>query len=260
MMITGLNKYKKFKFDGYKIAFSKSAMCLNLFMDPRDREEEGKFLKDFLNIDDIVIDAGANIGTITIPASLICSKGRVISIEAHPITYGFLKENIALNNIKNVVTINKALGNKDGYVNFSDVSSDDQNKITTNSEGMEVPATTLDNLLVEYNINEIALLKIDVEGFEKFVLEGAGKSLDKTNTVYFEVWQKSFEYYNYSFTDIFTILKEKGFGIFKFNDGVSLTEVDESFRADVCQNLLAIRSVEGFSARTGYNVQPQQGK
>jgi FkbM family methyltransferase len=254
LIITGLNKYKHFTFNGYKIGFSKSAMSLSLFMDSKDRAEEYQFLKDLLRTGDIVVDAGANIGTLTIPSALYCGNGKVLSIEAHPTTFGFLKENIALNKMINVIAINMAVGDKDGAVNFSNASNDDQNKISKEGGGINVPMTSLDKLLPQHGTSEITLLKIDVEGFEKFVFEGAAATLEKTNAVFFEVWEKSFQYYNYSFADIFALLKAKGFKVYKFNSDTEIAPVDATFSAAVCQNVLAVKDIAWFTLRTGYQV------
>ena len=64
-----------------------------------------------LNGGDVVIDVGANIGLMSIHASLNVGKsGKIYSFEANPETAKLLLKNLALNNIKNVSVIQKALG------------------------------------------------------------------------------------------------------------------------------------------------------
>jgi len=254
MLMTGLNKYKVFPIDSHKIRFSKSAMGLYLFANRNDRKEEREFLKDILRTDDIVVDVGANVGTLSIPAALHCSGGKVVSIEAHPATVGFLKENIALNKLTNIIAIHTAVGNKEGSIFFSDEANDDQNKISQNQEGISVPIQTLDKLLAEHHIETITLLKIDVEGYEKFVLEGAASVLRGTNAVFFEAWDKSFAYYNYSFSDVYDLLTDMGFSVYRFQTARSLLKVERSFSAEVCQNMLALWDADWFITRTGYRI------
>ena len=80
-----------------------------------------------------------------------------------------------MNDLNNVHTFNTALGNKKGEVNFSDSRSDSLNAILENNNGITVPICKLDDLPI--NESSIALMKIDVEGYEQFVLLGALKKL-----------------------------------------------------------------------------------
>lgn len=254
MLLTGLNRYKVFSFEGYRIRFSNSAMGLSIFMNKNDREEERQLLKDILRPGDNFIDIGANIGTLTIPAAICCENGKVISIEAHPHTYDLLKENIALNRLGNIAAINKAMGNKSGKITFSNISSDDQNKITKEKEGIQVDMLPLDSLEELKGIDEVALLKIDVEGFEKFVLEGADKTLDITQAVYLEVWDSNFKYYDYAVADIILLLKEKGFSLFRFLKADVISPLKDNFTAATCENILAVKDPAWLTGRTAYQI------
>jgi len=73
-----------------------------------------------INKGDIVIDAGANIGMFSIMASILVGKtGKVIAIEPEPENLKILKRNVELNNINNMIIINKALFSKSGErINF----------------------------------------------------------------------------------------------------------------------------------------------
>lgn len=84
--------------------------------------------------------------------------------------------------------VQAAVGDKLGWVRFTDSRSDDQNHVA-NEGPIVVPMITLDSLMEN---EAVTLLKIDVEGFEKFVLIGANKLLEKTQFVYFEAWDEHF--------------------------------------------------------------------
>ena len=60
----------------------------------------------------------------------------------------------------------------------------------------------------------IHLLKVDTEGYEKFVLLGASKVLEKTLTVYFESWDQSSERYGYQPQEVFRLLQVSLFSSF----------------------------------------------
>ncbi len=144
-------------------------------------------LKKCLNVDDVFIDVGANIGLMSIIASnIIGDKGKVLSFEPDSKICSILKHNIQINSVSNTTVFNFALGAKKdkGYLqqrvdanrgsNF--LSFDDRNK---NSK--EVLIFTLDEIKQEQKISEIKLIKIDVEGWETEVLKGARDILQKSN-------------------------------------------------------------------------------
>src|SRR3989454_12524003 len=93
--------------------------------------------------DDIVLDAGANAGVFSIWAALRCR--RVISVEPAPETFYLLKLNKRINKANNVLLINKALSDHDGYV----TRGGDGATYKIEQDGIEIPSTTIDCLLAE---------------------------------------------------------------------------------------------------------------
>jgi hypothetical protein len=68
---------------------------------------------------DIVVDVGASIGAFCIRSSLIVGeKGKVIAIEPEPNSFKILDTNIKANKLSNVLCLNLALSNKEGYENL----------------------------------------------------------------------------------------------------------------------------------------------
>ena len=79
-----------------------------------------------------------------------------------------------INNRNNIHTFNIAIGNKTGHVIFSNIRSDTMNSVKLeSSDGIQIPIKKLDDLPISET--SISLIKIDVEGYEKFVLDGAPK-------------------------------------------------------------------------------------
>ncbi|MBU4033984.1 MAG: FkbM family methyltransferase, partial [Proteobacteria bacterium] len=134
------------------------------------------FLLHVLREDDLFVDVGANVGSYTV---LACSAigARGYCFEPVPSTYARLMTNIRLNNIgERVVSLNIALGNSRGEINFSS----DQNCMNhviadneTTKNGIIVGVSTLDDELKSAPF----LMKIDVEGYEAPMLEGADNTL-----------------------------------------------------------------------------------
>lgn len=136
------------------------------------------FLLHVLRGEDLFVDVGANVGSYTVLAcSVVGAKG--YCFEPVPSTYERLLTNIRLNDMSDrVVSRNIALGNSYGKINFS---SDENcmNHIVADNEVSKGQVSVHISKLDE-EIKEVPfLIKIDVEGYETPVLEGAQKTLEK---------------------------------------------------------------------------------
>lgn len=212
---------------GYKLRFYPSSVSATMWCNPRFFERDEEVLSKNLRAGDVFVDVGANVGALSLTASKIVGlSGRVFSIEAHPTTVKYLRGNVKLNAADNVVVIHAAAGDHEGSVPFRSIRSDDQNRVVTS--GIDVPLSTLDLLLPKVAIR---LLKIDVEGFELFVLRGAQSVLERTHMIYFESWEEHFRKYGYGTSDVLSFLRDHGFEI----------GVPGNYRSDKNENLLAVR-------------------
>jgi len=66
--------------------------------------------------------------------------------------------------------------------------------------------------------NRIQLLKIDIEGYKFFALQGASRILGRTDVVIFESWEKSQKQYHYKTCDLISYLRDFGFLIYRIED------------------------------------------
>lgn len=200
------------------------------------------------------MDIGSNIGDLTLAGACVVGReGKVYSFEPHTRTYRFLAANIALNECLNVVAFNLALGDKQSEMLLVDLGrSDDQNRVSEEGRGMPVKMARLDDLLPSESW--IQLLKIDVEGYEKFVLEGASRTLEKTSCVYFESSEGHFKRYGYNCGDVITILENKGFKVFRLVGEDSLAPCGVNCSSETLENLIAVRQTEEFLTRTQFHL------
>lgn len=143
---------------------------------------------------DTLIDIGANIGFYSIILSNKFEK--IYSFEPNKRNFQVLRKNIETNDLKNIKTFNFGLGeNKEILIGTSNtkgklfqtsgfaVSKD-------NSIGEKVLIEKGDDFL-KFN-NKSITIKIDVEGFEYFVLKGIKKILSNNNClVQIEIWEKN---------------------------------------------------------------------
>jgi FkbM family methyltransferase len=244
----------KIRRDYCVLRFHPSSLSAGLWMRPNDRSNEEKLIARYLRPGDCVVDVGANIGALALTAAWrVGPKGAVYAFEAHPRTFTYLQDNIGLNGCSNLRAFNLAVGEREGAVQFSDIRSDDQNSIIMSGKGITVPLRPLDAL--EIAEPQIHLLKVDTEGYEKFVFQGASQLLTKTSTIYFESWDTSFARYGYRSPDVFRLLEAAGFRVFSLRND-TFTPISDDYHSDGVENLLALRSPQHFMERTGFTLNP----
>lgn len=152
------------------------------------QETEVALFRDLLRPHSNVIEVGAHIGMHSVPLSRIASRGRVICFEPQRIIHQILAANCALNNCTNVDTEHMAVGDYTGdveipcstyddawnYGSFSIVEGFNAEGRFTGEQWMEkVRVTRLDDHPLAAGLEALRLLKIDVEGLEVNVLDGA---------------------------------------------------------------------------------------
>jgi len=146
-------------------------------------EFEIQLLRLFIRPGDIVVDAGANIGTHTVAfANLVGPTGVVHAFEPQRRNFQMLAGNVAINALDNVFCHQAAVGDALGQIrlpplppaetnfNFSAVSI-----VGAAAQGESVPLVTLDSL----NLPSCRLIKIDTEGMEPQVLSGARTLIER---------------------------------------------------------------------------------
>lgn len=162
------------------------------------------------------IDIGAHIGKYTVLAGRYLRKGQVLAFEPHPENFEYLVLNVSINRINNAKLFPLALLNKIGFVKMiiADTSGEHSCKYSetkTNSKVINVPAVTLDYVVQRLNLKNVDLIKIDVEGAEIEVLEGAINTLYKFRPhIVMEVWFNNLR-------QVFIILRRLDYHIVKLD-------------------------------------------
>jgi FkbM family methyltransferase len=130
---------------------------------------------------DVFIDVGANIGFYATRYAPYFKK--TIAIEASPITFDVLKGNIALSRSPNVIPICVGASDREGILPFN-MHKDEmgwssfENTASRDTFSIDVPLKTIDQIVEQHAPGaSISLIKIDVEGHESKVLQGAAKTL-----------------------------------------------------------------------------------
>jgi FkbM family methyltransferase len=126
---------------------------------------------------DTVVDVGAGIGS-EVPTwvGLTGDAGRVIAIEAHPASYERLTA-LARANGYEVAMVQAAVADRSGTVTISDREDEIMNSILGEAVGPQVEARTLDDILAAHGVNQVDLLKMNIEGAEALAINGMAASI-----------------------------------------------------------------------------------
>jgi len=145
-------------------------------------EPEVELIASLLRPGDVVIECGANVGTMTVPmARAVGGRGTVHALELQPYFARLLNANLALNGIQNAAVRQIAVGAADGTmrlpatnydrpVNFSGLSFIAA-PTDGSGNGTPIPVRSLDGLF--RNLAQLQLLKLDIENMEPAALAGA---------------------------------------------------------------------------------------
>lgn len=143
-------------------------------------------MRAVLSVGGTAIDVGANAGWHTLlMARLVGAQGRVVAVEPNPSVREQLRHNIALNRLGQVDVVGAALAEAPGMLSF--VAPDAAHPASASGhvvaddaappDAVRVEASTLDVLVAEKKLDRLDLVKIDAEGFEWPILQGAQTSI-----------------------------------------------------------------------------------
>ena len=162
----------------------------------------------------VAFDVGAAIGEAALPMLRAFPKANLYCFE--PIPYQFERLKKRTEAFRNRTQyFNHALYNKNDeavfniWPNHPDGSS--FIKEAGSREAISVKRRRLDDVIKELNVSHIDFLKIDVEGVEKEVLEGAEKTLKVTDNVFVEISPLRKGLHSHDYIDAFELLHRAGF-------------------------------------------------
>lgn len=139
------------------------------------------------------LDIGANIGYFScLMGRLAGPSGKVLAVEPEPRNLDLLNQNLKLNGIENVAVRACALGAQPGSARLGLYKPSNRGRHSiVDAEArtsIEVPVRTLDEIVSASSLQNAtwALMKMDVEGYEGFVLQGARETLPRVETLVME--------------------------------------------------------------------------
>ena len=204
----------KTQIDNFSIkTFSNDWMGLSINRDKIWEPHITNFLKRNLTPSSILVDAGSNYGWHSIVSSFLCTS--VYSFEPQIYIYNIQMENILENNILNIQCYNYALGDINGIREMTPIdyagSSINMGDLGLGLGGEKIEVKTLDS----FGINKIDFVKMDVQGYEKYVLQGASQTiLLNKPTLIIEIEEHQLRKFDYGADELFGILKDFGYIVY----------------------------------------------
>ena len=171
------------------------------------REEEQPLINFFvknLKEGDVFYDIGANYGFYSVMALNLIKGGEIHAFEPSASTFKYLAKNISENETNaNLTFVSQvAVGEKMGNIPFHDSYSEGNSSISTASplgaggDPIEANTTVYCTTIDMYTKNKKgpSFIKLDVEGYERNVIEGASSTISKYKPVIgMEIWKQESE-------------------------------------------------------------------
>jgi FkbM family methyltransferase len=184
-------------------------------------------LRSTLRPGDIFVDIGANIGYFSIIASeLVGAGGKIYAFEPNQDAFALLKKSIKMNQITNIECMPFAAGAKSGVVQFNhtrnisrsflDATTPSQRENSQDKQAVRakyaVQVVRLDDYIKIEESKRVRMVKIDAEGFDYYVLQGAVRLLSgRKPDVIIEVQDQTLNKYGHNPEDIFDLLYPLGY-------------------------------------------------
>jgi FkbM family methyltransferase len=189
----------------------------------------------------VVIDAGANMGYLTLHFAKICLSGKVIGFEPDSENFNCLSENVALNTFKNITIFQTALSDLPGTAQLYKLypNNPGANRIlSTKPDGLvaseTIHVTTIDYFLEQNTFDHIDLLKIDVEGFELFVLKGASGLIKKCKPILFvELSETNLNQQNCTSSDLIGYIESFNYEVLDAKNMKAINKSSKDHHTDV---------------------------
>ncbi len=167
------------------------------------------------------LDVGANIGVYAISAAArLGNRGKVVAIEPHPSVSLLLKRTAKENNLTNIEILQAAAWSSEGeVVLYEHVFGGEPlgHSVVRQVSGssITVPAVTVDQVVDSEDLDELALVKIDVEGAELEIFRGMRRTLQRFRslTIIFESLNRE------NLAACTDLLREYGFSVQRLPDG-----------------------------------------
>lgn len=196
-----------------------------IYLQGASEPQLAEFVKRFLKPGMVFADVGANLGEYTVlAAQILQTSGKVYAFEPRPDTFEVLTSNISVNGFTNISAKPWAVWNKDGFSEFEKTPDPSVSKLRPDDTMLDkhslvrVRTVTLNDYFADPGIAKPDLIKIDVEGAELQVLEGASSLLTSPQapTLIVEYGPANAAGFGYKALEILEFLRQMQYTIYEF--------------------------------------------
>ena len=198
-------------------------------------KELGELLKKIVSPGDVFLDLGANIGYFSLLVASNSPSTKIISFEPVKDLFQNMNDNISLNNIKNISTINAAVGEINGekelFVSASDNLGMSSFRQPENYSGKKekIKVVTIDDWYKTSGLSKIDIIKLDIEGSELAALKGMKEVLQTQKPVLIvEINPETLSMFNLQPSDIYVYLNQFNFEGFLISGNDRLEHLDKN--------------------------------
>jgi FkbM family methyltransferase len=210
-----------------------------------------RFFISWVRKDDVVFDLRANIGAFAIPAAVIGAQ--VHAFEILPANVVSLAASAARNGLDNLAINIGAIWDKPGFLGIAGKSA--WGVVAPGSQ-LSIAAVAIDDYVAAKGIEQVDLMKIDIEGAELEALRGADNVLrDRKPDIVFECNAVTCGNRGYSLKELQRLLESKGYRLFRLALGRLCP-----WRSDLVQEVIyadyfaTMRSDEDIFNRSGWPI------
>lgn len=210
----------------------------------------------YLRPGDTFIDCGAHIGLFSLTASRATGgAARIIAVEANEVTAGHLEYNLQMNGVRDARIIRAAVWKESGYIHFLEEGEGRaafaHAAFREGAGGKRVPSVTMDQIVKDAGAEEIALVKMDVEGAEPEALSGARHAIDlhKLPVLMVECTEQNLQRRGLTTQDLISQLHSLGYTVCELSpEQIELVPFSPAGPIEF-KNLFACRDVQNVNAR-----------
>lgn len=189
LYFTGFFKVKIDEINFFKLYHTGSKFENEIFWKGLDyawEKQTLKYWRALSKVCNVILDVGANTGVFSLVSCAINPNAKVYAFEPIERMYNILVNNVRKNSY-NIDTYNNAISNETKLAAIYDYPSEISRQASLNpnsvnlsiTQKIEVKCITLDSFVHDNNINDIDLVKVDVESHEYEVLQGFVKCIRK---------------------------------------------------------------------------------
>ncbi len=234
-----------------KIGVSKSGSASLIYYQGFSELDTADFIRRFLRPGMVFLDVGAHIGEYTLlAAQSVGASGEVHGFEPQANLFPILSENVRMNSLSNVILNCSAVSDHIGEIEFEvgrepSVASIRKHTDPNNAaKFVQVACTSLDTYWCGRH-NKIDLIKVDVEGAENLVFQGAEGLLSlpsqEAPTWIFEYSPNNYACFGYQASDLLELLKRHNYQVWQYCGAGKIADFNPAAPVTQIINLIAAK-------------------